>query len=220
LKKNPIIQYALDVTTIEEAKKLAHYGVEEGVDWLEIGNPLIKFEGVRSLKSLREAFPNKYILADFMILSGSRRYIDIAKEYGVNNITVTALAPDETVKEAIELCEKNNLDCTVDLFHKENLLDNAKKYEEMGADYVMVHYGVDQKRLNLEKKPLKSLKEVVEHVNIPVSYATYDFYESKEAVDLGASVIVQGEPLLTSVTPQADLKKFIENTKGKEENDL
>lgn len=210
--EKPIIQYALDVTTIDSALALAHQAVDAGIDWLEVGGPLIKFEGVHAIEALHQAFPNQYIIVDFMILSGSERYIKAAKEKGANNVTITALAPDETVQEAINLCKKYDIHSTVDLFNKEDVVYQAKKYEEMGADYIMVHYGVDQKKFNPDGSPISNLKKVVEEVNIPVSYATYDYVESREAVGAGANVIVQGEPLLSTSNPKEALEQFIQKT--------
>ena len=40
MKKQPIIQISLDVTTIEEALDLAGAAARAGVDWLEAGTPL------------------------------------------------------------------------------------------------------------------------------------------------------------------------------------
>lgn len=214
----PIIQYALDVTTIDRALALAHQAVDAGVDWLEVGGPLIKFEGIHAIEAIHHAFPDQYIIVDFMILSGSERYIEAAKSNGANNVTITALAPDETVQEAISLCKEYKIDSTIDLFNKDNLVFHAKKYESMGANYIMVHYGVDQKKFNPDGSPISNLKKVVEQVNIPVSYATYDYVESREAVDAGASVIVQGEPLLSTSNPKEKLEQFIQKTlaSGKE----
>ncbi len=44
--KPPIVQIALDFATIEEALAVAKIGVEAGVDWLEIGTPLIVSQGL------------------------------------------------------------------------------------------------------------------------------------------------------------------------------
>ena len=43
--KPPIVQIALDFATIDEALAMANIGVEAGVDWLEIGTPLIVSRG-------------------------------------------------------------------------------------------------------------------------------------------------------------------------------
>ncbi|WP_099355248.1 orotidine 5'-phosphate decarboxylase / HUMPS family protein [Fredinandcohnia onubensis] len=213
----PIVQIAIDTTIMDDALRLAHCAVEAGADWLEVGNPLIKFEGVRSIEVLAKEFPEHYILVDFMVMAGSKRYIDIAKKLGAHNITVTGLVPDTTISEAISYGKESQIETTIDLFNVQNIADDAIKYKEMGADYLMVHFGVDQKK-NLEVAPIEDLKRVVELVDIPVSYATYDLEESIQAVKAGAKVIVQGYPLLSTPNPTEALKKFIVQTKEASRN--
>jgi len=210
--KDPIIQYAIDVTSIKEAISLAHLAVDAGVDWLEVGNPLVKFEGMHAIKALREEFPDQYILADLMILSGSERYINAAKDFGANNVTITALAPDQTVQEAINLCKDKGIESTVDLFNKNDVIKNAKKYEEMGANFIMVHYGVDQKRFSTTNTLIEDLRKVVEQAQVPISYATYNSEEGQQAVNAGASIIVQGSPFLSTYDLKNKLENFIKET--------
>ncbi len=54
---DPIIQVSLDVTSNEEALKLAGAAVRAGVDWLEAGTPLILAEGLHCVRALRARFP-------------------------------------------------------------------------------------------------------------------------------------------------------------------
>ena len=44
----PVVQISLDLTTIDEALETATLAVEAGVDWLEVGTPLILAEGLRA----------------------------------------------------------------------------------------------------------------------------------------------------------------------------
>lgn len=209
----PIIQMAIDVTDNERAAFLAGCAVRAGADWIEVGNPLNKFEGVRAISYLHERFPEKYILVDFMILAGAKRYVTAAKQYGANNVTVTALCPDITVQETINEGKKQGIAVTVDLFNVADAVESAKKYEAMGADYIMVHFGVDQKRQNPNASPLDALKRVHETVKTPLSFAVYDAAEAIQAVKNGAEVIVVGEPLLSAEDPEAAMRAFIETVK-------
>ena len=212
--KKPIIQLAIDAIETNKAVELARAAVNAGADWIEVGNPLNKFEGVHAIKALRDACPDKYILVDFMILAGAKRYVNAAKERGANNVTVTALCPDITVRETIEEGKKAGIDVTVDLFNVKDVVESAKKYAEMGADYIMVHFGVDQKRENPEASPLEGLRRVNEAVETPLSFAVYDAKEAIQAVDYGADVIVVGEPLLSAPNPEQAMREFIQTVKA------
>lgn len=209
-----IIQIALDVTDMKRAEYLAGCAVRAGADWLEIGNPLNKFEGVHAIRHISSRFDNQYILVDFMILAGAKRYVSAAKERGAANVTVTALCPDITVRETLEEGKRLGIDVTVDLFNVADIVESAKKYADMGADYIMVHFGVDQKRENPDASPLDMLKKVHEAVKTPLSYAVYDEEEARQAVQNGAQVIVVGEPLLSAEDPEKAMREFIQNVKA------
>ena len=66
----PIVQISLDLTNVPEALETAEMAIRAGVDWLEAGTPLILAEGLRSVASLREAFPQVPIVADLKTMDG------------------------------------------------------------------------------------------------------------------------------------------------------
>lgn len=210
----PIVQIAIDVTDNQKAAYLAQCSLDAGADWVEIGNPLVKFEGVHAINNISSKYPDTYVLVDFMILSGAPRYIAAAKERGAKNVTVTALAPDITVRDTINEGKKHGIAVTVDLFNVESLVESAKKYAEMGADYIMVHFGTDQKKNNPNGSPLEQLKAVSEAVKTPLSYAVYDADEGIAAVKNGASVIVVGTPLISAQNPTDAIADFVKTIKS------
>ncbi len=59
----PMLQIALDNLTIEDAIASAKK-VEKYIDVIEVGTILIASEGKKAIKALKEAFPNKIIVAD------------------------------------------------------------------------------------------------------------------------------------------------------------
>ena len=56
--EKPTLQVALDFMHLKRALRAAREAVEGGADWVEAGTPLIKSEGVESVRALRKAFPN------------------------------------------------------------------------------------------------------------------------------------------------------------------
>ncbi len=210
----PIIQLAIDVTDNQRAGFLMDCALRAGADWIEVGNPLNKFEGVHAIDFLSRRHPEAYLLVDFMILAGAKRYVTAARERGARNVTVTGLCPDITVRETIEEGKRQNVAVTVDLFNVPNPVESAVKYEAMGADYIMVHFGVDQKRENPGASPLQALQAVRQAVKTPLSFAVYDAEEALRAVENGADVIVVGEPLLSAPDPEQAMRAFIETVRG------
>ncbi|MDE7037191.1 MAG: hypothetical protein K2O98_04350, partial [Lachnospiraceae bacterium] len=100
------------------------------------------------------------------------------------------------------------------LFIRGDVVLCAKMYSDRGAEYIMVHFGGDQKRENPDASPLDLLKQVHEAVKTPLSYAVYDVEEARQAVKNGAKVIVVGEPLLSAEDPEEAMREFIESVKA------
>ena len=67
-KIQPLLQIALDFMNLDRAMEIARESVKGGVDWLEVGTPLIKSEGMNAVRTLRKAFPEHKIIADMKIM--------------------------------------------------------------------------------------------------------------------------------------------------------
>ncbi|WP_353952592.1 orotidine 5'-phosphate decarboxylase / HUMPS family protein [Knoellia sp. S7-12] len=206
----PIVQIAIDVTEPARAIALAHSAMEAGADWLEVGKPFIEFNGLAGARELIQSVPDAYWLIDLMVIAGSRRYVEAAKGLNARNVTVSALSPEATVDEAITLGREAGVDVTVDLFNVADPVAQARRTEARGAPYVMVHIGVDQKRLGGDEHAIDLLRKVVNAVSVPVSFAAYDVEEARAAVEAGASIIVQGEPLISAQDVDGVLRDYID----------
>src|SRR6266480_6281219 len=92
----PIIQIALDYATIEEAIAMAEIGIKAGVDWLEVGTPLIVSQGVNTIGQLKRAYPNFPVLADYKTMDSGGKNVMLTQQQGGQVMTVCGNAPDET----------------------------------------------------------------------------------------------------------------------------
>jgi 3-keto-L-gulonate-6-phosphate decarboxylase len=211
-----IVQAAIDIIEINKAIDVAGQALEAGVDWIEVGYPLIKFQGLNNTLALfRKTFPDAYILADCNIIAGSKRYIDKVAGEGLNNVTVSSLIPEYSTQEAIEYSKTYpDLDITVDLFNCANPVTKAKWAESLGADYVMVHFGLDQMKRESFEGALQSLKDVVSATALPISFATYSAEQGVLAAQAGAQVLVQGYPFLEDADPKAKFAQYVDAVKS------
>ena len=55
----PVLQVALDFADLERALRLAREAVGGGADWIEIGTPRIKSEGLDAVRRFRAEFPQQ-----------------------------------------------------------------------------------------------------------------------------------------------------------------
>ena len=75
----PIVQISLDVIDLTEAVETAEMAMRAGVDWLEVGTPLIIAEGMRGVRALRDRFPQIPIVADLKTMDGGWLEAEMAR---------------------------------------------------------------------------------------------------------------------------------------------
>lgn len=95
------LQLALDLVNIPEAIELVKE-VEQYIDVVEIGTPVVINEGLRAVKEIKEAFPQLKVLADLKIMDAGGYEIMKASEAGADIITVLGATDDATIKGAVE----------------------------------------------------------------------------------------------------------------------
>lgn len=108
------IQLALDRLSIVKAIEIANSCKNE-VDWLEIGTSLIKEFGTESIRTFRQAFPNKILLADMKIIDNALYESDIAYAAGADIVTVMGCGPVITIELVAQSAKKHNKDYMIDL---------------------------------------------------------------------------------------------------------
>src|SRR2546425_4624960 len=81
--KWPKVQVALDLIHLKDALRIAKAANRAGVEWIEAGTPLIKSEGMRSVKELKRALPAAVVVADMKTLDAGAIEREIAFEAGV-----------------------------------------------------------------------------------------------------------------------------------------
>ena len=111
-----IFQLALDRFSIEEALQMAR-NCQEEADWIEIGTSLIKEFGMESVLAFREAFPQKFLLADTKTIDNAIYEAKIAYEAGADAITVMGCGPAVTIDLVAEEARKRGKTYMIDLLN-------------------------------------------------------------------------------------------------------
>jgi 3-hexulose-6-phosphate synthase/6-phospho-3-hexuloisomerase len=187
----PVLQLALDFVDLPRAIKVAEEAVIGGVDWLEVGTPLIKSAGMEAVRKVKELFPKKTVVADMKTLDTGRIEVEMALKSGAEVVAILALASDVTIRECIESAKNYGGQIMVDLINIKNVIARAKEVEELGADYLSVHIPIDEQmrgRVSFEK-----LSQVVKNSHLPVAIAGGINSETVvDAISVGASIIIVG----------------------------
>jgi 3-hexulose-6-phosphate synthase len=212
--KPPIVQIALDFATIEEALAMAKIGVDAGVDWLEIGTPLIVSQGVAPIGQMVRAFPNYPVLADYKTMDSGGKNVHRTKGQGGHIMTVCANAPDETVKAAVAASKETDVMVVVDTIGVKNQAVRARQCEEWGVHSIYLHYGADQRVADASQDSTQWLDEVLAAVKIPVGVGCFGVEDAVRAVQRGAQLVAIGHPVISGPNPLEELTRFVREVKA------
>jgi len=193
----PVLQLALDFVDAHRATRAAREGVEGGADWIEVGTPLLKAEGLEIVRALRAEFAGHTIVCDTKTMDAGRTEMEAAAKAGADVATVLGAASDATLRECVEAGKTYGIRVMVDLVNVADPAARARQAAKWGATYVGVHCPIDQQMEGQD--PFAVLKEVAQAVDIPVSVAGGIHSETAaNAVAAGASIVVVGGAITKS----------------------
>ena len=208
----PVLQLALDFVDLKRALRNAQAGVAGGVDWLEVGTPLIKSEGLEAVRELRRLFPHVTIVADMKIMDAGRIEVETAAKAGANIVDVLGAASDATIRECIQAGKNYGAKIVVDLIAVKDPVSRAKQVEDFGADYITVHCSIDEQMEG--KDPFETLRRVAEAVSVPAGVAGgINSETASRALEAGASVVIVGGAITKAADPTEaayNIKKAME----------
>jgi 3-hexulose-6-phosphate synthase len=163
------LQLALDLVNIPEAKEVVRE-VQEHIDIVEIGTPVVINEGLKAVKEIKEAFPSLKVLADLKIMDAGAYEVMKASEAGASIITILGATDDSTIKGAVEEAKKQGTQILVDMINVKNLEQRAKEVDALGVDYICVHTGYDlQAEGETPFEQLQIIKRVVKNAKTAVA---------------------------------------------------
>ena len=97
----PLLQIALDNTSLEDALKSLEGGVDEAIDIIECGTLLLCAEGARVVRIMRTLYPEKKLVADFKIADAGNALGGMILDGGPDFATVICAAHPGTMKAVI-----------------------------------------------------------------------------------------------------------------------
>ncbi|HHH79406.1 MAG TPA: 3-hexulose-6-phosphate synthase, partial [Thermoplasmatales archaeon] len=186
-----VLQVALDLMNLHRALQIAKEAVDGGADWIEVGTPLIKSEGMEAVRALKQRFPDKTIVADMKTMDTGALETEMAAKAGADVVCILGASDDETIKDALRAGRKYGAKIMVDFIGVKDKLSRAKEIEKFGVNYLCLHVGIDEQMKG--KQPLNILKLIVREVNIPVAVAGGLNSETvSDVVKAGANIVIVG----------------------------
>ncbi len=196
-----IVQLSLDLIELSEALRTASIAMAAGIDWLEVGTPLILAEGMRAVRELRTRYPHVPIVADLKTMDGGWLEAELMAKAGASMVVVMGQAHAETVELVVKAGRDFGVKVMGDNMAMPDAVDGARRLADLGCDFVIHHVGYDFRTLRRERgmpapTPLERLREVVEAVPVPVqAVGGLTVEQAMEAPAYGAPLVVVGAPL-------------------------
>lgn len=194
----PLVQISLDLTDRDEALRTAATAVESGVDWIEVGTPLVLAEGLHAVRALRAEFPDHPIVVDLKTMDGGYLEAEMMGDAGADAVIVMARAHEATVEAVVEAGERFGMLVMGDDLAEPDRVAACVRMEQLGVGMVIHHVGYDHRNRNphLDLSPLDSLAGIVAATSVPVqAVGGLSIDQAIECPRRGAPVVVFGAPL-------------------------
>jgi 3-hexulose-6-phosphate synthase / 6-phospho-3-hexuloisomerase len=205
--KKAVLQVALDILELKRAMQIARESLDGGSDWIEIGTPLIKSEGMQAIRSMRDRFPDTILVADMKIADTGTLEVEMAAKAGANIVCVLADADNSVIAEAVRASRLYGIRIMADLINVKDPVSRAGELEAMGIDILCAHVGIDQQMMG--KSSLDLLKSLSDQVHIPLAIAGgIDAAGAGDAVRSGADIIIVGGWIIRSADVTGSTKKI------------
>jgi 3-hexulose-6-phosphate synthase len=214
----PKVQLSLDLQTLADAMPTAEIAVRAGVDWLEVGTPLILGEGLHAVRALHQKYPNHPIIADLKTMDAGYLEAEMMFKAGASFVVVMGQAHEHSIREAVRAGKEFGKYVMADVMLCPDKVAMAKKCEAMGVDVVIVHTGLDERHWEKGKSPLADLKAIRSAVKLPLqAVGGLSIDQAATCPSLGAQLVVIGAPLAVAdyeLKPGADSDKLFETIRN------
>ena len=208
----PLFQIALDYVNGSDALTFAGT-VHEYADILGVGTLLLKREGVRIIRELKRAFPQKRVYADTKTIDLGQLEAELVFDAGADMMSVCGAASDRTIELAIKAGRARSKHVLIDLIAMEASYRQIKRLSYFQPDYIIIHAGVDEWQ---NENTLFQKVEIISQI-CPVPMALAGGIQLDDIPYLMVfqpSIIVVGSAITKSSEPQKTAQSFWENIHG------
>lgn len=163
------LQLALDLVNIPEAIELVSE-VQDSIDIVEIGTPIINKFGHEAVRKIKEAYPSLTVLADVKIMDAAGYEVEQASNAGADIVTILGAAEDSSIRGAVEAAKVAGKEILVDMIAVKDIETRAKELDQLGADYICVHTGYDLQAEGKDSfEDLRTIKGVVKNAKTAIA---------------------------------------------------
>lgn len=206
----PLLQIALDNDTLEQAFNSLSGGLAEAVDIIEVGTMLMLQEGAKAITMIRNAYPDKKMVADFKVM-----YINFAKkilERGAEYATCLSACDDREKAKILAAAKEKGLGqkIQIECYGAGAPIsdDQIAKWKEMGFEQIIFarpHDRRDQPWGKADYDDIKKLCDMGWEVTV-TGGMTYDDIDAIAGLPIHA--IICGRSVRNAPNPCEEAKRI------------
>jgi bifunctional enzyme Fae/Hps len=165
------------------------------------------------MNDLRQTNKDAFMVADLKTLDVGKVEVDIAYEDTADAVVAAGLAPPETLDSFVHEARRLGIYGVIDMLNVEDIVAKLKSLKEF-PDVVILHRGIDQetgKTSGLER--IKIIRQAFSNKKFLIAVAGGIVPETaKEALQLGADIIIVGRYVTQSKDIERAVRDFLELT--------
>lgn len=137
------VQVALDVHSLDRAVEIASVSAAAGVDFLEVGDPLIKKAGSVAIETVKRHAPDTAVVAEMMSADWGRDQVELAAEAGADVVLLIGPASIASVSSAVAAARRLGVVLTLDVPLERLTSSWLRDMERTGVDGFVVTTNID-----------------------------------------------------------------------------
>lgn len=161
------LQVALDVADLDLAVAVAQAAAGAGARFIEVGDPLIKANGVFAIETIKRAVPDALVVAEMMSSDWGRDQVENAIEYGADVVLLIGPATHASVAAACAAARRLGTSILLDAPAERHSAEWVRDMARAGVDGLVVTTNIDLGPGGRE--PLLRAKQIRTWTQLPVA---------------------------------------------------
>lgn len=199
------IQLALDRLPWDDCFSIVHQ-TEAYIDWIEIGTGVIKEYGMEIIRQMKQAYPDKVLVADMKTCDAARAETTQAFEAGADVTTVMAFASDASIQAVLKTAEEYGKKAFVDLLNVQER-HRLEELDNLGIRSASLHIGKDMQHEGAGDSDYYKLLQAFPHWEVSAAggLQAETLHKIKDA---RPDVIIIGGAITKSENPRAAAERI------------
>lgn len=208
-----MIQVALDLYDLDRAIAVAKAADRAGVDYIEVGDPLIKAAGVAAIELLRREVNGPKIVAEMMSADWGRDQVELAVEAGADVVFLIGPASAASVAAAAEAGRQLDVPILLDVPSVQLTQSWIQDMERAGVDGFCVTTNIDQGVGG--QLPLGKARAVRSWTRLPVAVSGGFSTMDRHIIGSGDwDILIVGRSIAEAVDPEEAARQMVTMVKG------